>query len=237
MLAITIQLAIVVAVLALSSWWIWTNNDREQQRALIGLNSATYPVAYTGSMLTASFDPYVEAGSEVFIPTGDGLYATRVKSKRGTRYRDYLACWLEEKQTTINIIITRSDPSCRAEWLALKKKHPERLNVYMLDRNKVSGDRAARLKSRIDALDTFHPVLLITPPGSKAHPGAMWIEANHPIGSKFAYGVEFLKPSDVKKDPRFQQYKEMYDDLLVGTHVTILTLDEEHGAHELAAAA
>ena len=90
------------------------------------------------------------------------------------------------------------------------------------------------LKPQIKRLDTFHPVLLINPNGSSV-PGAMWIEGFHAIGSKYAYDVQFVHPSDVIKDGRFEKYKQMYDGLLKGPQVTTIHRHPEQSTGALAA--
>ena len=50
----------------------------------------------------------------------------------------------------------------------------------------------------------------------------MWIEAHHPVGSKFAYHVEFVAPVDAASDYRVGLYEQMYETLLRGPHVEYL---------------
>jgi hypothetical protein len=84
------------------------------------------------------------------------------------------------------------------------------------------GSEEAAKKSQIAMLDTFHPVLLLNAPDSIFAPGALWIESYHPLGSKFAYDVEFVDPKDTAKDERLDLYRKMYEQLLHGPHVDML---------------
>ena len=89
-----------------------------------------------------------------------------------------------------------------SQWQPLKNEYSDLFHVYFLHR-----DRAAEAtRAQIESLDTFHPVIVINQKGTDAFPGAMWIEQNHPIGSKFAYHVKFVDPTDAAKDDRLEKY-------------------------------
>jgi len=225
-----IQLCSVLLFLAVSYWWFWTWADREQRNALINTASTQYRVARTGSMLIPSFDPFVEKGASIYIPTSDGLYATL--TSLGDQYRKGLMSWLR-RGATVHVVVTRPGPQCRAEWQVFIDAFAETFLLHELDREALSADDAL-LKSQIQKLDTFHPVLLINPCGG-AIPGAMWIEGFHAIGSKYAYNVEFIHPSDVALDVRFEQYKQMYDKLLKGSHVITIQGNRKQAHNALAA--
>jgi hypothetical protein len=213
-----LQLCLIVVFLSVSYWWFWTWADREQRSALINTRSTEYRVARTGSMLVPSFDPYVEKGAWIFIPSSDGLYATL--TSLGGEYRKGLMGWLE-RGANISVVVCRPNADCCQEWQPFVDAFPQTFHLYQLNREALTGPNADLMRLQIERLDTFHPVILVNPKGSK-FPGAMWIEGYHGIGSKYAYNVEFVHPSDVTKDGRFEKYQEMYKELLKGPHVTTL---------------
>ena len=212
-----IQFACILALLAASYWWFWTWGDREQRNALIKMESAEYPVALTGSMFVPSFDPYVTKEGTVYLPVTDGLYPTRITPKKRGNYLGGLRGWLQ-RGAKIEMFVTRPEPRCVDEWASLVDEFPDRFRLHLLDRNQVAGPDAEKIKSQIERLDTFHPVILVDS-SDVARPGVMWIEGHHPVGSKYAYNVKFSKPADTATDDRFPKYKEMYAALLKGPHV------------------
>jgi hypothetical protein len=221
-----IQFLVLVGVLSISYWWLWTWDEREQRNALTVANSAEYAVAQTGSMFWPSFDLYVEKGSTVYIPVADGLYTTRIKSDRCAQYKSALERWLQ-RGATIHMLMTRPSDlhAARTEWSPLLTRYPTLFFVEVLDRDAVTGPEAQALKSQIEKLDTFHAVLLVNPPRAAGGPGAMWIEGYHPIGSRYAYDVRFVHPADIATDGRFDTYKQMYESLINDPHTRGLIPD------------
>jgi hypothetical protein len=203
-----LQFGAIVLCLAVSYWWFWTWTDRAQRNALVKLGSAEYPVARTGSMLIPSMDPFVVKGSTIYIPSSDGLYHTIIRKGLARQYVTGLTSWLE-KGATVHVFVTRPNERCLAEWKACAN---EASNFYLHFLNR-SQTTSQEIKDQIEKLDTFHPVLLVLPPGGD-YPGAMWIEGFHPVGSKYAYNVEFRNPADTARDVRFRKYRTMYERLL-----------------------
>lgn len=217
-----VQLILVIGVAAYIYWrWVMSQNDREARLASKQRGSTTYEVTQTGSLFVPRFDPYVHEGDKIYIPTGDGLYVWRIKKERAAAYKAGLKTWLE-RGAIINLIITSPSAPAQSEWQPLKDQHPDTFNVYFLDRQKVSGPTANTTRLQIGTLDTFHPVILIAAPDSESAPGAMWIEDLHPMESKYAYRVDFVAPADAVNDDRLEDYRRVYESLLIGTHVTLL---------------
>ena len=217
------QFIFVFVLLGASYWWLWTWTDRDQRRiSRVAAHSTFYKVAHTGSMFVPSFDAFMEEGAEVYIAAGDGLYPSRVKSKRGEVYNNGLKTWLDKKRATIHLVITHPSERARKQWQSMAAAYPNRFNVYLLDREKVAGPAAEVTKDQITKLDTFHPELLINKSETSESAGAMWIEGNHPVGSKYAYDVEFVDPAHIAHDKRFKSYRRMYEQLLDGPHVEVL---------------
>jgi len=214
-----IQGLIILLLMGISYWWFWSSKERLLRNACVIDRSFKYDVTHTGSMFVPSFDRFITTGAEVFIPTGDGLYTRRVKQKRGIAYKQGLLHWLGDKKATIHIVITVELDSACEEWQSIKDAYPDQMHLYLLRPERAEGPDRDRTISLIKALNTFHPALLVNPKGSAESPGAMWIENNHPIGSKYAYHVEWVIPNEAAKDPRFEQYREMYRSLLMGPHV------------------
>ncbi len=184
------------------------------------------PYAASSSVFVPHFDRYVDENSVIYLPSGDGLYMMRFKRRRNLRYRSALDAWLR-RGATIHIMITcGSEKIARELWRPLKNLFPNNLHVHFLDRTKVqAGDDAADLKLAIERLDTFHAVILLNSRPSPWVPGAMWIETNHPVSSKFAEGISFVKPEDASKDERLAEYEDLYKRLLSGPQATELVLE------------
>jgi hypothetical protein len=214
-----IQGLFILVLMGISYWWFWSSKERFLKRACVIDRSFKYDVTHTGSMFVPSFDRYMSPGAEVFIPTGDGLYPTRVKQSRGIEYKHGLLNWLKDKHATIHIFITIGADSACQEWQSIKDAYPDQFHLYLLRPERAEGPDKDATKSIIEKLHTFHPALLVNPKDSDQYPGAMWIENNHPVGSKYAYHVEWVFPPDAAHDPRFEQYKHMYEALLKGPHV------------------
>jgi hypothetical protein len=184
-------------------------------------HSATRAVAQCGTVWLPKFDRWVKRGAEIYLPAGDGLYVQRIKKRRASLFRKTLKKWLLKDGAIVNLIITVQDEEllkkAREEWQPWKDEQPERFRVFILHRDRVSGPSAELTRSQIEVLDTFHPVLLVN--SQDVSGNAMWIEAYHPVGSKFAYHVQFVVPADTENDVRFTEYKDMYRQLLQGSHV------------------
>jgi len=192
-----IQFVLILMFLGASYWWLWTLSDRELRKVLVKNDSAEYPVTQSGSMFVPSFDPYVLKGSEIYIPVTDGLYHTRVKANRRIQYMNGLKTWVE-RGADVHLVVTRADERCCGEWQQLVDEHPDGFHVHILDRSKAAQAASDSIELQIAALDTFHPALLVNLATNtatrSAAPGAMWIELNHPVGSKYAYDVSFVNP-------------------------------------------
>jgi hypothetical protein len=217
-----IQFFLITLALAISYWWLWTWNERGQRNAVVKLVSAKYPVAQAGSLLAPSLDPYITAGATVYIPAADGLYPTRIKTARRSAYRNSIQRWLG-RGASVHIIVTLPCERACEEWRSLVESYPNQFFVHLLHRDRIAGPQTDLIRSQIERLDTFHPLLVTSPDGATQIPGAMWIEGYHPIGSKYAYDVEFVNPEEAAKDGRFNKYKQMYEGLLQGAHVESLT--------------
>jgi hypothetical protein len=133
---------------------------------------------------------------------------------------------MAEFGAVVNIVITNPIRETISEWQPLKDRYPTTLRVYLLDREKANPE----LRQQIAKLDTFHPVILINPKDSKNAPGAMYIEPFHPIESKYAYNVHFFNPKDTANNQQFLKYREMYEALLSGPHVTELKASKKLAA-------
>ncbi|HUC63446.1 MAG TPA: hypothetical protein VMF53_15980 [Alphaproteobacteria bacterium] len=214
-----VQLLFILVGVGIAYRWLWTWNSRMIRRVSFDTHATTFPVTHTGSMFVPQFDKYAANGSQVFIPAGDGLYCTRIKRSRRARYKNGLKKWLDKKEMTIHLVITLPSDAARKEWQSLKDEYPDRFCVYLLHREKVTEPSADMIKSQIASLDTYHPSLLVNPPGTDCFPGAMWIEAFHPVGSKFAYHVEFVPPAVAVNDERFDKYRQLYKAILQGPYV------------------
>jgi hypothetical protein len=224
-----IQALVILTLMVVSYRWFWTSKDRFLRKACVIDRSFVYDVTHTGSMFVPSFDHFISEGAEIYIPTGDGLYAKRVKNARRIAYRDGLIRWLKEKRAIVHIVVTVGEEALQ-EWQGIKDAYPNQLHVYFLRPELALGPEQAATKARIERLHTFHPVMLVNPVGSKHSPGAMWIEHNHPLGSKFAYHTEWIIPKDAANDPRFEQYRAMYVSLLDGPHVQEIRATEMSNA-------
>ena len=200
--------------------WVWWHRGRDKTAFDHG-RSCAYPVAQTGSQWVPQFDLGVVPGTEIYVPAGDGLYVTKIKDSRADQLRSAMRRWLRERQAIVNMIITVDEPATVAravhEWQMLKNEYPDRFCLYILHRAKVRGESEKELRDQIAALDTFHPVLLIN--HKDPSKSAMWIEGYHPVGSKFAYHVEYVAPEQASQDERLEQYTKMFERLLQGPHV------------------
>ena len=187
-------------------------------------------------MLVPLLDPYVGAGSVLFVPSGDGNYLTRNRKHVNERYKNALIRWLE-RGAVIHIIITWLDGRDDTPWRELKTRFPEKLHVNFLDRTRVSGPQAGQTRDAIKRLDTYHAVVLLNARDTDGYPGAMWLEANHPLTSKFAFGIEFVAPADAAHDERLERYATFYRDILIGSHASELSVDDhDTGSTEALAA-
>ena len=227
-LAQVLPLAAGIAVVTFVYWrWILSQNDREVRTAWRERGTNTYEVTQTGSLFVPRFDRYVEAGATLYIPAGDGLYPRRIKNKRAASYRAGLHRWLT-RGAKVNIIVSSPNPQAYVEWRPLKDRFPSNLEVFFLHREKASGLNCAQTAAQIATLDTFHPVILDSPPNS-VHSGAMWIEHLHPLESKYAYRVEFIDPADPvdqASSRKLETYLRTYEVLLSGDHVESLDTSE-----------
>lgn len=202
-------------------YWFLGSEDREVRRRAQDDRSRVIPVAGCGSLFVPQLDKLVGSRSVLYIPSGDGLYPTRRKRARNRTYQDGLAQWLA-RGAVIHLIVTIPNDEVATVWHPLKALYPDRLHVHLLDRSRAAGPSAAQTRAKIEQLDTFHAAILLNPPGTASAPGALWIEANHPVGAKHAYHIEFVAPKDAALDTRLVAYHSLYEELLEGPHTSEL---------------
>lgn len=201
-------------------WWFLTFERRDTKRLVAaGRDGATFRVAGAGSMFVPCFDPHVVAGSTIYLPSGDGLYPGR--DGKAKRYVAGLTRWLE-RGATIHLVIAQPSGEARHRWHELCEAHRQRLHVYFLDADGPPPEVGSDLADLLEGIATRHPVILVNPTGAE-HPGAMWIELFHPVGSRFAYDVRFVPPGSVGGSTvrqEFRRYVAAYSELLASPLVT-----------------
>lgn len=213
----------IVVFLLLAAFFSWRyfgypRRIREQEFRETGLTGMTFQVAGAGTMFVPRFNKLVEDGSVLHLPSGDGGYPGRNNTRGGQAYVTALTEWVR-RGAKINVYVTEESPEAAARWKTVKGKFPDSVRVFLLDKDVTEGSEARSLAHAISALATYHPVVLEVPTGRHA-PGAMWIEAHHPSGSRYAYNVRFVPPMEVTGADRelFNRFLKLYADLQNGPH-------------------
>jgi hypothetical protein len=130
----------------------------------------------------------LQAGAEILMPTGLGLYPLLLSNRRRLKWEKKLKIWLTDG-VRVTILISTPNDKAIEYWKKLIDLSPNGLRVCVLDRSKASPEDAAEIVK----LDTFHPTLVV----KDGKPLAMWIESEHPPDSTVAYNVEYVAPNDI----------------------------------------
>lgn len=222
-----IELGTFMVLAVVTSFGVWRLMRHQRRRELEAgrdPRSGTFASAAASTLLAMKVDPLVDAGSTIYLPVGDGLYMQRANLVKANAWKRVLKDWMR-RGATLNILVTLPNDAARKAWRPFEKEFPYQFHYYELDRSTAP----AELATEIARLDTYHPVLVVNPDGETA-PGAMWIEQYHPLGSAYAYAVQYVAPPEARTDTRFQTFLSVYRKLIESTRV-------QAGSRELADAA
>jgi hypothetical protein len=160
-------------------------------------------------------DPFVKAGSKMFIVAGDAHYSRDGAFK--TNWAKSLTKWLN-RGCEVHLLVT-SDGETKTGLERLSSDHPT-LFLHTNSNNEFPKHVAQKYK-------TFHPLLV---QNGKLVDGkfveiknerAMWIENLHEDDSEIAYSVEFVVSPEVASaqySRRFDEYKHDID-LMISSKV------------------
>lgn len=227
-------LGLLVLLLAAAALWAWIATfEHRETRKLVesGRAGTTFRVAGAGTMFVPCFDPYVGPGSTIYLPSGDGLYPG--SDARAKRYLAGLTAWLD-RGAVIHLIIAIPSVEAARRWEEMRSAYSRQLHLHFLAESAPSVVPESDVALLASSIETRHPVVLVNGQGDA---GAMWIETLHPVGSRFAYDVRFVPPSEFSRpeiEREFRRYVRAYREMLAGPFVH--TVDVGHPGNTAAEA-
>ena len=159
------------------------------------------PVAQVANDLVPLVDRLSLENGRLQLVGYDGKY---ILGKNGNIWKDSLSKWLE-KGLNVEYVLMAPSPEVIDAFRRIKertKKEIGQLEVFIFK----CTDRPAEWKQ----LETCHPTLFH---GDDETTKAMWIEGDHPIGSRFVYDVTYVPPDAMndEQNRKFEEYKHMIE--------------------------
>lgn len=138
--------------------------------------------------------------SKLRIVGYDGQY---ILGKNRRLWKKSLSEWLR-KGLDVEYILMKHHCEVIDSFKKIKEQEKEggvRLRIFVFEPSDASE------MAEWEKLKTFHPTLFYGGDGTKA----MWIEEDHPLGSRFAYDVTYVPPDamDEEQNRKFDGYERM----------------------------
>ena len=140
--------------------------------------------------------------SKLRIVGYDGQY---ILGRNKRLWRKSLSKWLKEG-LDVEYILMNPPSEVIDSFKKIKEQEKEggvRLKLFVFERSDASGT------TEWEKFKTFHPTLFYGGDGTKA----MWIEEDHPLGSRFAHGVTYVPPDAMNEEQngKFKKYERMIE--------------------------
>src|SRR5262245_5140484 len=88
-----LELLLVGGVIFFGYWWFWSPRRRDKLEP-VRHGEKSFGVTQTSTMFVPYLERYIDAGAEITLPTGDGLYPSRLKPALSKEYKESLARWV-----------------------------------------------------------------------------------------------------------------------------------------------
>ena len=189
--------------------WLLGALCNERKRTKFRNSRPLYPrqvVRIAAAQIASDLVPLVNKlsfeNSKLRIVGYDGQY---ILGKNRRLWRKSLSEWLR-KGLDVEYILMDPPREVIDSFKKIKEQEKEggvRLKIFVFERSDASG------MAKWEKLKTFHPTLFYGGDGTKA----MWIEEDHPLGSRFAYDVTYVPPDamDEEQNRKFDGYERMID--------------------------
>lgn len=141
--------------------------------------------------------------TEMFIIGNDADYTTTIT---GHLLIDGLENWLETG-ATINYFLLSDIKGINGDLNELSKKYPMNFLVYRM--SNLDNELKLKVQNIAGKLGLAHPTII-----KKSQSGnAMWLENDHPLGSKYAFNIKFYTPKSLTIAKYFDVFKK-YDEIV-----------------------
>jgi hypothetical protein len=220
MLAMALYLAlwgVAFAVAAAGPWLIHHAVSRRRmtirEKKAISERPSYLSEAMAGRAMVAFLEKHASNGSVAYIASGNGLYPSNVdylSPGRKSIYFDAITN-LANKGTSIFFVFTHYSSEAEASWKDLKISKENKGSINFV---KVDCDVDSELRRVVDALETFHPSIIVNDKDGKK--GAIWLEKYHAANSGIARNVECFEGEKLNKslDSSLEGYKKMFENIV-----------------------
>jgi len=196
-----------VVFVILNNFWVNAKFERDlvKRRAARVANALT-PVRVPIAMIAQDMFPLfsqlpLEAGVQIQIVGNDGFYASK-KNKNGELLLDGIRKWMKKGVSVTYVLVDSCGDVSLDGSEKLNTLQNEFPNLFRMVSIKLA-DLPSGVASATSELCNTHPTIV---QGNGLR--AMWLERNHPCGSKYAFNVDFFSPESLQNTKYLSEFEK-----------------------------